>query len=231
MTSDRKKRKNRHHSRFHERRSPFVKKVRKKKKSDFGFFLFLCLIGVSVVGIYFFYNEKNRVLPSHSFNQLDKVFTVNERIEKKKMDIQLQQDIKSQEVLSEKFKEPVREVDPLESLESEMSSLDMGVDFSDNASIKSVFKELDEKPFENDVYEDPENIVRRQIAHQDWLEKHLKERNEQEKKDFIRQFVQTAREQGYNVYFTEDLRVILEPIPEEERNKAGDFEEVKINWR
>ena len=232
MGSHRKRRKNRHPShRPRSRRSAVFSKVKKQKGTDFGFFPFFCLIGVAVVGVYFFYGEKKRVSSSHSVNQGDTMSAVNKRIEKKRMDIQLQQDMQSQRVLSEKFKQPVGKVDPLEPLDSEMSPLDMGVGFSDNASIKSVFEELDEKPFENDIYEDPENVVHRQIAHQDWLEKHLKERNDQEKKEFIRRFVRTAREQGYNVYFKEDLQVILEPIPEEEKDKAGDFEEVKINWK
>ena len=98
--------------------------------------------------------------------------------------------------------------------------------------MKSVFKELDEKPFENDIYEDPEDVIRRQIAHRDWLEKHLKEKNEEERREFIRRFVQIAREQGYRVHFTEDFKVILEPIdPEEEKKKAEEFDEVKINWK
>ena len=204
----------------------------KKKKSDFGFFPFLCLAGIIVITIYVIFDKKEKTSSSPYLNKTPTALTVDERIKQKKADIQLQQDIQSQQVLSDKFKVPVEKVDPIEPLESEMSPLDMGVSFSDNATIESVFKELDEKPFENDVHQDPENVIRRQIAHRDWLEKHLKERNEEEKRDFIRRFIQTAREQGYNVYFTEDLRVILEPIdPEEEKKKKGDFEEVKINWK
>ena len=82
----------------------------------------------------------------------------------------------------------------------------MGIHFPGNPVIKEVFDKLNEKPFENDKYEDPEDVVRRQIAHQEWLDKHLEERNAKEKRDFIRKFVKTANEQGYNVYFTKDMK-------------------------
>ena len=234
MATHRKRRRSSNRSRrSHGRKSSVVVRVKKKKKSDFGFFSFLCLVGVAVIAVYFFYEEEERAPSSVStVNQVNTALTVGERIKKKNRDIQLQQDIQSQQAVSDKFKPPVEKIDPIESLESEMSPLDMGVGFSDNATMESVFKELDEKPFENDMYEDPEEVIRRQIAHRDWLEKHLKERNAEEKREFIRKFVQIAREQGYNVYFTEDLRVILEPIdPEEEKKKAGEFDKVKINWK
>ena len=35
------------------------------------------------------------------------------------------------------------------------------------------------------MYEDPSNEIRRQIAHSDWLEQHLKEKNEKERKEFL----------------------------------------------
>ena len=60
----------------------------------------------------------------------------------------------------------------------------------------------------------------------------MKERNQKEKREFIKRFVRTAREQGYNVYFTKDMKAILEPIdPEEEKKKQGEFDEVKIRWK
>ncbi len=234
MAVHRKKRRSGNRSRRSRRgKSSAVVRVKRKKKNDFGFFSFLCVLGVVAVAFYFFYDEKERVPSSiPNVNQGHTPLTVDERIKQKAAHIQLQQDIQSQQVVSDKFKAPVEKIDPIESLESEMSPLDMGVGFSDNATMESVFKELDEKPFENDIYEDPENVIRRQIAHRDWLEKHLKERNEEERKEFIRKFVQIAREQGYHVHFTEDLKVILEPIdPEEEKKKAEEFEEVKINWK
>ena len=234
MAVHRKKRRSGNRSRRSRGRKPSVTvRVKKKKKSDFGFFSFLCLAGVAAAVVYFFYSEKERAPSSvPTVDQSHTALTVDERIKQKKAEIQLQQDIQSQQVVSDKFKAPVGKIDPLESLESEMSPLDMGVGFSDNATMESVFKELDEKPFENDIYEDPENVIRRQIAHRDWLEKHLKERNEEERREFIRKFVQIAHEQGYRVHFTEDLKVILEPIdPEEEKRKTEEFDEVKINWK
>ena len=127
--------------------------------------------------------------------------TIEERIKKKNSKLKLEQDIHSQEIMSEKFQKPVEDVDPIE---PELSPLDMGIRFSDSAPLKEVTKELSELPFENEGYEDPEDIIRRQLAHREWLEEHLKERNVREKKDFIRRFVKIAKEQGYNVHFTKD---------------------------
>ena len=200
-------------------------KERKKQKNDFIFLPFLFFTGVVIFGLYFFYGKKKA--SPEPVNQMDTEFTVDERIKRKQAGIKLQQDIQSQKVLAEKFKEPVGKIDPLE---PELSPLDMGVSVPDNASMKSVFKELDEKPFENDLHQDPEDVIRRQIVHRDWMEEYLEKRNEQEKKEFIRQFIQTAQEQGYNVYFTEDMQVILEPIDPEEQ-KEEDFDEVQINWK
>ena len=227
MASHRKRRKHSHRSRSHRRESSVSRRMEKQKKTDFGFFTLLCLIILLGAGIYLFYGKKNSLSDPDFLDQTGTALTLEERLNKKKEGIKLQQAIQSQEAVSEKFKEPVQQIDQLK---PEVSSLDMGVRFSDNNSIKSVFEELDEKPFENDIYVDPENKIRRQIAHRDWLEEHLKKRNEAERKEFIRNFIQRAHEQGYKVHFTKGMQVILEPIePEEE--KEDDLEKIKINWK
>ena len=191
----------------------------------------LILIGLISVGVYILYDKQNNERQSEMdmFDEKDSALTLDEKVKQKVRDLELQKHIKSQENLSEKFKKPVGKIDVFE---PEISNLDMGVSFPESAPIKEVAEELAEKPFQNDIYEDPENVIRRQLAHNEWLEKHLKERNQKEREEFLKKFVQSAREQGYNVYFTKDMKAILEPIdPEEEKKKKGDFEEVKINWK
>ena len=68
-------------------------------------------------------------VPPSSFppvNQSHTALTVDERIKQKKAEIQLQQDIQSQQVVSDKFKAPVGKIDPIDSLESEMSPFGYG---------------------------------------------------------------------------------------------------------
>ena len=230
------RRRRQHSSRYNrlerEQKKPAVSKktTKNKKSSFFDFFPFLLLVGAIALGFYFFNGKSKQEWPAtSSLNQSGTLLTIEERIKRKEASLKLQKDIQKQEVLSEKFEKPVEHIDPLE---PDVSSLDMGVRFSDDSSVQSVLKDLDEKPFENDMYKEPENIIRRQIAHKDWLRKHLERRNEEEKKKFIADFVKTAREQGYNVYFTKDMKVILEPIdPEEQKTDDLDFEEVQINWK
>ncbi len=230
MDRRRRKRKHRHRSQPHKRQSLVSKKGEAKQKSDMGLFPFLLLLGFVFVGIYIFYDKKSNAPNNDELPvQPETDFTVNERIQMKKADIQMEQDIQLQRTLSEKLKKPVEKIDQLE---PEVSALDMGARFPDNASMKAVFEDLNEKPFKNDIYEDPEDIIRQQIAHQEWLEKYLKERNEQEREEFIRRFVQIAEAQGYRVHFGEDMKVFLEPVdPDEEKAKKDKFDEVKINWK
>lgn len=229
MAHYKKRRKYKHPSRSRSGKSAISHSRKRKTKFDFSF---LVLAGVIGVGMYFLYTKSDHK-PHSERGKLDQesdTFTLDEKVKQKVRDLKLKKEIGSQENLSEKFKKkPVGKID---NLEPEVSDLDMGVSFPDNAPIKEVSKELSEKPFVNDVYEDPENVIRRQLAHSEWMEKHLQERNQKEKEEFIRRFVQSAREQGYNVYFTEDMKAILEPIdPEEEKKKKGEFDEVKINWK
>ncbi len=226
------RRRRQHSSRYNrlerEQTKPAVS-TKNKKSSFFDFFPVLLLVGVVALGFYFFNGPSKQEWPASSLDQSGTLLTIEERIKRKEASLKLQKDIQKQDVLSEKFKKPVEHIDPLE---PDVSSLDMGVRFSDDPSAQSVLKDLDEKPFENDMYKEPENIIRRQIAHKDWLRKHLERRNEEEKKKFIADFVKTAREQGYNVYFTKDMKAILEPIdPEEQKTDDPDFEEVQINWK
>ncbi|MDE0119600.1 MAG: hypothetical protein OXM55_06300 [Bdellovibrionales bacterium] len=207
--------------------APPGKRVVKSQKNSSILFPAL-FVALSVIA--FFYLSQDKKTPtsdSRLIEQPGKKLTVEERIKQKEMEIKLKQDVESQKAISEKFKEPVGEV---ELLEPGLSPLDMGVHFPDNSNIKEVFDKISEKPFENDKYEDPEDVVRRQIAHQEWLEEYLAERNASEKREFIQKFVQAAREQGYNVYFTKDMKAILEPIDPDEIKKEQ-FDEVKINWK
>ena len=229
MDNYKKRRKHRHPSRSRRRKSAVSSSRKRKTKFDFSSLVLVGIIGVSV---YYLYTKSgHKSSPERDrLDQKSDIFTLDEKIKQKAQDLKLKKEIKSQENLSEKLKKkPVGKID---NLEPEVSDLDMGVSFPDNAPIKEVSKELSEKPFVNDVYEDPENVIRRQLAHSEWMEKHLQERNQKEKEEFIRQFVQSAKEQGYNVYFTEDMKAILEPIdPEEEKKKKGEFDEVKVKWK
>ncbi len=233
--ADYKRKKRRKHkrsssSRPHKRRSTAEREMRIEKKHDFPFFpyLFLTAAMLVVVAFYLLQDRKKPSSESGSLHQPVTNFTVEERIKKKNIGLKLEQEIHLQKMLSEKFKKPVEGIDPVE---PELSPLDMGIRFSEDTPIKEVFKELAEHPFENDVYEDPEDVVRRQLAHHEWIEQHLEERNEQEKREFIKYFVKTARKQGYKVHFTKDMQVILEPIDPEDENKEANFEKVQINWK
>ena len=150
--------------------------------------------------------------------------TIADRIQQKKATLYFQKDKRRQEMIAEKFKKPLGNID---SSAPESASLDRGVHFPENDSMKSVFEDLRQHPYENDMYEDPEHIARRQMEHQKWIDEHLRTKNEKEKEDFIKKFVQMAYEQGYNVRWTEDMKVLLEPIdPKEQKEETP--EEIKI---
>lgn len=229
MAHYKKRRKYKHPSRSRSRKSAVPHSRKRKTKFDFSF---LVLIGVIGAGFYLLYTkgDHQRQPEKDMLDQKSDILTLDEKVKQKIQDLKLKKEMKSQENLSEKLKKkPVGKID---NLEPEVSDLDMGVSFPDNAPIKEVSEDLEEKPFVNDVYEDPENVIRRQLAHSEWLDQHLQERNQKEREEFIKHFIQSAREQGYNVYFTEDMKAILEPIdPEEEKKKKGEFDEVKIRWK
>lgn len=214
------------HSRKNKKIVSRKKETKQKNEALFPFFLLLFFV---FVGFYFFYYKKAGLSASDKVSQPETFFTLEERIKMKNSDIQMEQDIQLQDTLSEKLQKPVETIDELE---PKVPTLDMEARFSDNASLEAVFEDLSEKPFKNDIYEDPEDIIRRQLAHQEWLEKHLEERNQREKEEFIRQFVKRAEEQGYRVHFGENMKVFLEPIdPEDKKEKKASFEKVKINWK
>ena len=221
-----KRRKRRHRLSSHIRKPP--KKIENKQKSSTSFFPILLFLGFVFIGFYLFYDEKSDS-PNKELTQSETVFTIKERIDMKNADIKMEQNIKLQRTLSEKLEKPVEEIDPLE---PEVSALDMGVRFPNNASMERVFEDLNENPFENDKYEDPEEVIRRQMAHQEWLDKYLQERNEQERKEFVDWFVKKAEAQGYRVHFGEGTKVLLEPIKfDEKKTKKSNFNKAKINWK
>jgi len=204
------------------------RKTKKSNKTNKDFFFFF-LLGVVVCSAYFIYHKKSN--HSKNPNPLKESpgtgFIDPKRITAKERELKLKQEVESQKAASEKFKPSVKNI---ESTEPEISSLDMGIHFSDNTPMESLVKNLEEKPLDNDVYKDPEQIILQQIDHQQWLEDHLQKRNEKEKREFIMKFIKIAKEQGYNVLFEGDdsSKIILEPIKEEEAEEEET--EVNINW-
>ena len=203
------------------------KKLRKKRLNSPLLWL------AALMALFVFYisrQEQKSVSDSELPDQMARELTIDESVKRKNERLQLEQAIHSQEVISEKFKKPVESINPLD---PNISPLDMGIRFSNDASMREVSKNLEELPFENDMYEDPEDIVRRKMVQQEWLEQQLQQKDEREREEFIRRFVEIAQEQGYKVHFTNDMKeVILEPI-EENKNKEEEeeFEKVQINWQ
>ena len=199
----------------------------RKKKPDWAL---VCMMGVVVAGFGWLYSQKNSSSPADTadFEQKKSLFTLEERIQQKQKNLKLQRDLQSQEALEEKFKPPVGTIDPAE---PDVSPLDMGLRFSNEKAIESVFQDLDVKPFENDLNADPEEEIRRQIAQREWFGEHSEKSSDQEQKEFIKRFVKIANEQGYDVNFTEDMQVILVPRePDKEELEEEEFEEVQIDW-
>ncbi len=202
-----------------------------QKKPNSLLFWFVALTVPFVLVFYLSKQEGGSSSDSELPAELDTALTIEERVKKKNKQLQLEQKIHSQDVVSEKFQKPVGDIDPME---PDISPLDMGIRFSEDASMREVSKKLAELPFENDMYEDPEDVVRRKLAQEEWLEQQLQKKNERERKEFIRRFVETAREQGYHVHFTKDMKeVILEPIDEKnkEEEEEVEFEKVQIDWK
>ena len=192
-----------------------------KKNRLFLFFLYLLFLGGGA--FYWFYSPPNKP-PKNQLDPAVSALTLQEHIQKKNMELKLQKAIQQENMKAEQFKKPVEKIDPLE---PEPATLDRGLHFPKNNSMKEVFEDLKKQPYQSDMYEDPEHIARRQMEHQEWLEEHLQEKSEKEKEEFIKKFVQTAREQGYQVHFTEDMQVLLQPIePKEEEEEKP--EEIKV---
>ena len=207
-------------------RQSHIKAPIKKRTSSFFWFYLLILCGV----FYWLYSQpkKESQKEQEDTDFLQSVSTpmlLQENIENKKRELNLQKKIQQEEMKAEQFKKPVANIDPLE---PEPHSLDRGVDFPEDTSMKAIFEDLKKNPYKNDMYEDPEHYARQQTEHQRWLEEHLKEKSEREQKAFIQKFVQIAKEQGYKVHFTEDMQVLLQPIEEEEKEEKP--EEMKITY-
>ena len=90
--------------------------------------------------------------------------------------------------------------------------------------VKSIVDGLTKPPFNPDI-ETPEDIVRRKVSHDQWLAKYLEDRNERERIRFIKHFIRSAREQGYDVEFQGGMKFILIPIDKEPEEK---LEEAKV---
>lgn len=200
----------------------------KQPKSSF-FWIYLLILG----GVfYWLYNQPKKTDPKNQKDNhvLSSVSAINlqENIKKKQQELNLQKKIAQEQMKAEQFKKPVGNIDPLE---TEFHSLDRGVNFPENNSMKAIFDDLKNQPYKNDMYEDPEHYARRQVEHQQWLEEHLKEKNEREKQVFIQKFVQIAQEQGYKVHFTKDMQVLLQPIEEElKEEEEEEPEKIKITY-
>ena len=186
------------------------------------------LISLSAGGLYVYQKY---------FQSSDKVFydldqeameLVEESVRKRTMDLRLERAVQLRDILQEKNKEPVSNekisaADP--------AVVDLGVEFSDNENIKKIIKKVDEDPLKNDVYENPDNEIRRQIVQKELQEKFLAEQKEREQRAFLEDFVQRAEEQGYSVEITEDMEAVIKPAPEKPKEETEEeFERIKIDF-
>ncbi len=212
----------------------------KKATTNKKFFVLLVLLGLGLYGGRHFlvclYKEKPGNYATHcrlsgrkagqetDTNVSAPVSTIADRVQQKKATLDFQKARQKQEMISEKFKEPLGKIS---ALTPESANLDRGVHFPEDDSMKAVFEDLKQQPYENDLYEDPEHLARKQMEHQKWIDEHLREKNEKEREEFIKKFVQIAQEQGYKVLWTKDMKVLLEPI-EPKEPKEEEPEEIKI---
>ena len=188
--------------------------------------IFLSVICLSLYLIFGEEEEKKTESPKKTVPVID-VTTIEERIRERNLDIQLERDIRTQQVLSEKFNNsPVGFIDPLE---PKINPLDMDLSFPEDQSIQSTFRDLNNENLGENAYEDPENTIRRQLDYYDWFNKYLKDKNERQKKQFIQYFVRTVNEQGYDVSFKKDGKVIV--TPKEKKKKEKPLEKLKVNWK
>ena len=196
-------------------------------KSSKKYFMVLLFLSVSVGGIYFYKNLKSSKIKTSSDLDQEPMELVKEGVNKRAMDLKVEKAIQVQDVLQERNNEPVKDVDMAR---PDIPAVDLGVAFSNNSDMKNIVKEVEKQPFKNDMYEDPSNEIRRQVAHSDWLEQHLKEKNEREKKEFLENFIKTVEEQGYTVEITEDMQAIIHPA-EEEKEDEEEFEDIEIDLK
>ena len=188
---------------------------------------FILLFLVLVIG-YYFYQDDLELFKIKKVSNLDQKPTesVKDTVNKRAMDLKMKKALQVQDVLQERYNEPVKDVDMEE---PDTPAVELGVEFFNNPDMKNIVKEFEKDPFKNDMYEDPSNEIRRQIAHGDWLEEHLREKNEQERSEFLENFIQKVEEQGYTVEITEDMQAIIHPV--EEKENEEEFEEFKINLK
>ena len=134
--------------------------------------LFLSL--ALALGFYFYqdYSKPSKIKTSSDLDQ-EPTELVKESVDKRVMDLKVEKAIQVQDVLQERYNEPVKDVDMAR---PDIPAVELGVRFSNNPDMKDIVKEVEKDPFKNDMYEDPSNEIRRQIAHSDWLEEHLKEK-------------------------------------------------------
>ena len=196
--------------------------MKNHNKKNYQVGLYLLILGAGL--FYWFYSQPQKQgTDSNNPPNLEPKLTLQQRIQKKTTDIKLKQSLQQEKVKAEQFKKPVGKIDPLD---TGSSSLDRGVHFPENTEMKEVFKDLNTYPFKNDLDQDPEHIARQQAEHQRWIDEYLKEKNEKEKKEFIKKLIKIARQQGYKAYLTKDMKLLLEPIPLEQ--KSEEPEEIKI---
>ncbi len=195
-------------------------------KSSKKYFTILLFLSMSVGGIYFYKNLKPSKIKTSSDLDQEPTELVKESVNKRAMDLKVEKAIQVQDVLQERNNKPIKDVDMAQ---PDVPAVDLGVVFSNNPDMKNIVKEVEKHPFKNDMYEDPSNEIRRQIAHSDWLEQHLKEKNEKERKEFLEKFVKTVEEQGYTVEITGDMQAIIHPVEEEE--KTEEFEDIEIDLK
>ena len=200
--------------------------VNSSKTSKKKFFIPLFL--VLVIG-YYFYQGDLEFFKIKKTSDLDQKPTesVKDTVNKRAMDLKMKQALQVQDVLQERYNEPVKDVDMAG---PDTPAVELGVEFFNNPDMKDIVKEFEKDPFKSDMYEDPSNEIRRQIAHSDWLEEHLREKNEQERGEFLENFIKKVEEQGYTVEITEDMQAIIHPV-EEEKKEEEEFEEIKINLK
>ncbi len=100
-----------------------------------------------------------------------------------------------------------------------------------SADIQSVAEDLDLQSTENNVYESPEAIVRRRLLIRSLKNNYLKNEDEIDRKEFVTQFIQIAKEQGYKVHFLKNGKVTLEPMDlDQPPNSSENVEKIKVRW-
>ncbi len=133
-----------------------------------------------------------------------------DRLKERSQDLHLEQNIQYQNTYKEHLNQ---EVSPEE--KQHTGSRQEETYFPEDHNRRAVVKDLTlHLPEEN--HEDPENTIRRQLAHQQQTFNDLKEKNKKEQTRVLENFVKQAKEQGYSVYFQKDGKVLLQPIEETE---------------